>query len=156
MKRSCNVELERSAGDAKGCAIRDTGAHTPQTPPITTDAQASLPDARGLFEARASNDLASKNTSNPSGGNTVDYYTRQRLLSKIAGNSTPRSNTFMVWVTVGFFEAYEAVPVGELLAYPGSAGTIEIAVREGDACTQLGVQRGALVRPAGDGASPYR
>lgn len=58
--------------------------------------------------------------------------------------------------TLPVVDTYEAVPVGELLAYPGSAGTIEIAVREGDACAQLGVHRGALVRPAVDGASPYR
>jgi hypothetical protein len=64
-------------------------------------------DQRGLFEARSINDLASKSQA---GGNSVDYYTRQRLLSKIAGNTTPRSNVFLVWMTVGFFEAYEAVP----------------------------------------------
>jgi hypothetical protein len=64
-------------------------------------------DKRGLFEARAQSDLASQGGA---AGNTIDHYTRQRLLSKIAGNTTPRSNVFLVWITVGFFEAYEAVP----------------------------------------------
>ena len=61
-------------------------------------------DKRGLFEARAQLDLVSMNAG---GGNTIDYYARQRLLSKIAGNTTPRSNTFLVWISVGFFEVYQ-------------------------------------------------
>ena len=64
---------------------------------------AAVLDKRGLFEARTQTDLSSQagNT------NTIDYYTRQRLLSKIAGNTTQRSNVFLVWITVGFFEAYQ-------------------------------------------------
>jgi hypothetical protein len=41
---------------------------------------------------------------------------------------------------------YEDVAVGELVAYAGSAGTIEIALREGDAAAALGLRRGAPLR----------
>ena len=42
-------------------------------------------------------------------------------------------------------ETYESVAAGELLAYIGSRGTLEIAVREGNAAELLGVARGAPV-----------
>jgi hypothetical protein len=64
-------------------------------------------DRRRLVEARSQIDLSSLSAA---AGNTVDYYTRQRLLSKIAGNTTQRSNVFLVWVTVGFFEAFQPNP----------------------------------------------
>ncbi len=53
---------------------------------------------------------------------------------------------------------YEDVGVGELLAYVGSAKTIEIAVREGRADERLGVKRGTQVLPfaAAAAAGPYR
>lgn len=35
----------------------------------------------------------------------VDFHTRNRLLSKIAGNTTTRSNTFVVFMSVAYFEA---------------------------------------------------
>lgn len=37
----------------------------------------------------------------------VDFYTRNRLLSKIAGNTTNRSNVFFVFIQVDYFEAVE-------------------------------------------------
>jgi S-adenosyl-L-methionine hydrolase (adenosine-forming) len=43
---------------------------------------------------------------------------------------------------------YEDVAPGELVAYVGSAGTIEIAVREGSAAAALAIGRGAMVEPA--------
>ncbi|HTJ44205.1 MAG TPA: SAM-dependent chlorinase/fluorinase [Kofleriaceae bacterium] len=43
---------------------------------------------------------------------------------------------------------YEDVAPGELVAYVGSAGTIEIAVREGSAASVLGLARGARVEPS--------
>jgi hypothetical protein len=42
---------------------------------------------------------------------------------------------------------YEDVAPGQLLAYIGSAHTVEIAVRDGHADRQLAVARGALVHP---------
>jgi len=54
---------------------------------------------RGLFEARTQTDAAG----GPS-GDLVDYHTRQRILRKIANNTTPRSNTFIVFVSTDFFE----------------------------------------------------
>jgi S-adenosylmethionine hydrolase len=42
---------------------------------------------------------------------------------------------------------YEDVAPGQLLAYVGSAGTVEIAVRDGRADRQLAIARGALVHP---------
>jgi S-adenosyl-L-methionine hydrolase (adenosine-forming) len=43
---------------------------------------------------------------------------------------------------------YEEVAPGELLAYIGSAGTVEIAVRDGRADKRLGLARGTPVPPA--------
>ncbi|QDT29951.1 hypothetical protein [Gimesia panareensis] len=37
--------------------------------------------------------------------NKVDFYTRNRLLSKITANTTTRSNTFIVFISVAYFEA---------------------------------------------------
>ena len=51
---------------------------------------------------------------------------------------------------------YEDVPPGALLAYVGSAGTIEVAVRDGRADTLLGVERGAKLWPDLDETGPYR
>lgn len=50
---------------------------------------------------------------------------------------------------------YEDVPTGELLAYVGSAKTIEIAVRDGRADQRLGVTRGTQILPA-TATPPYR
>jgi hypothetical protein len=100
-----------------------------------TSALAAL-DKRGLFEARAQGDLASKGST----GNTVDHYTRQRLLSKISGNTTPRSNVFLVWITVGFFEAYEAVPEQSV-----NGKIVQSAVMQIGAKTELTPHRGFFV-----------
>jgi S-adenosylmethionine hydrolase len=65
----------------------------------------------------------------------------------IAGTSLPLVGT------------YEDVPPGELLAYIGSAGTVEIAVRDGRADKRFAHARGSLVVPIpGEPASrgPYR
>lgn len=53
---------------------------------------------RRLFENRTQADY---------GSNLVDYYVRHRMLQKVANHSTTRSNVFLVWITVGFFEAYQ-------------------------------------------------
>ena len=52
---------------------------------------------------------------------------------------------------------YEDVAQDQLLAYVGSAGTVEIAVRDGRADRRLSLARGDLVVPAGDAPQgPYR
>ncbi|MFH1301219.1 MAG: hypothetical protein ABIK07_09170, partial [Planctomycetota bacterium] len=38
-------------------------------------------------------------------GSSVDFHTRNRILSKIMGNTTTRSNTFTVFMSVAYFEA---------------------------------------------------
>ena len=43
----------------------------------------------------------------------MDYYTRNRLLSKIAGNTTNRSNVFLVWISVGFFDGFQLTRSGQ-------------------------------------------
>jgi S-adenosylmethionine hydrolase len=57
--------------------------------------------------------------------------------------------------TLPIVVTYEDVEPGQLLAYTGSAGTVEIAVRDGRADTMLEVRRGAPVEPAA-AAVPYR
>jgi S-adenosylmethionine hydrolase len=58
---------------------------------------------------------------------------------------------------VPVLRTYEDVPPGEILAYVGSAGTIEIAIRNGRADTLGGgVGRGARVWPDPDQTGPYR
>ncbi|MFG0332388.1 MAG: hypothetical protein ACF8TS_03405, partial [Maioricimonas sp. JB049] len=63
----------------------------------------------GLFEARAQGDI---------GNDTVDYHTRQRLLAKIANNSTLSSNVFAMWLVVQFHEAHQL-----------SSGAVQIGAR---------------------------
>ncbi|WP_339734151.1 hypothetical protein [uncultured Gimesia sp.] len=53
-------------------------------------------DPRQLFEVA--------NRTEHEGGN-VDFHTRNRILSKIMGNTTTRSNTFTVFMSVAYFEA---------------------------------------------------
>lgn len=64
----------------------------------------------GLWEARNSADPAD---------NSVDFHTRNRLLAKIDNRTTNRSHVFMIWTTVGFFEAHR-------LATGAAAGEIQI------------------------------
>ncbi|HEU4727552.1 MAG TPA: SAM-dependent chlorinase/fluorinase [Kofleriaceae bacterium] len=62
--------------------------------------------------------------------------------------------------TLALSSTYEDVAPGALLAYIGSAGTVEIAVRDGRADRRLGIARGApVVAAPGDGTGrrgPYR
>jgi S-adenosyl-L-methionine hydrolase (adenosine-forming) len=55
--------------------------------------------------------------------------------------------------TLPILRTYSDVPPNTLLAYVGSTGTIEIAVRDGRADTRLDAPRGTLVVPA---SGPYR
>jgi S-adenosyl-L-methionine hydrolase (adenosine-forming) len=60
--------------------------------------------------------------------------------------------------TIKLVRTYESVATLELLAYIGSAGTVEIAVRDGRADMLLGVERGERVEPVSPGITrgPYR
>ncbi len=56
----------------------------------------------GLFEARTTDDVGTGQ-----GHNTVDYYTSNRLLSKVHNLTTTRSHNFVVWCGYQFHEAHE-------------------------------------------------
>ena len=96
------VENSPSSIQSVGNSLNGTDDTLLRTLVLDSSASPPLFDARRLFEARPMSDLVGAG-----GNNTVDYYTRNRLISKIAGNTTPRSNVFLVWVTVGFFEGYQ-------------------------------------------------
>ncbi len=51
---------------------------------------------QGLFDA---GDLAN--------GTGIDHHTRNRILAKVANNSTNKSHVFFVWAAVGYFEAHQ-------------------------------------------------
>jgi hypothetical protein len=63
------------------------------------------PGGRRLFE------LGTENPGSPAAdeflNGAVDPTLRHRLLSKVINNSTTRSNTFLVFVTIGMFECVE-------------------------------------------------
>lgn len=63
-------------------------------------------------------------------------------------------------LTLALVKTYEQVAPGHVLAYLGSAGTVEIAVRDGRADRRLQVVRGDLVLPLplapAEGHGPYR
>lgn len=63
-------------------------------------------------------------------------------------------------MTLSLVRTYEDVDSGQVLAYVGSAGTVEVAVRDGHAARRLQLLRGTQVLPAPPelpaGKSPYR
>jgi hypothetical protein len=46
----------------------------------------------------------------------LDHHTRDRILSKVANNSTYKSHVYYVWMAVGYFEAHETTVAG--VRYP--------------------------------------
>jgi S-adenosylmethionine hydrolase len=75
------------------------------------------------------------------------------LVSNLAATEA-RQAVAIAGHTIAMVATFEDVPSGQLLAYVGSARTIEVAVRDGRADARLGVERGALITPAP--AGPYR
>jgi hypothetical protein len=67
------------------------------------------------------------------------------LISDVRCAPGARGTVRVAGLTLPLVRTYEDVPPGEPLAYVGSAGTIEIAVRERDAARVLGVARGESV-----------
>ncbi|HEV8071933.1 MAG TPA: hypothetical protein VGP76_29735 [Planctomycetaceae bacterium] len=81
---------------------------TPSAPPAYS--------RRQLLEVGISNPvLANLNTTLPPPENdhladAVDYATKNRVLSKILQNSTTRSNVFLAWIQIDFFQAKDVNP----------------------------------------------
>jgi hypothetical protein len=74
--------------------------------------QRNTTTGHGLYEARASSDI---------GVDTIDYHTRNRILSKVDNNSTTRSHVFFVWMGLDFFDAHV-----------NSNGNIQIGAKNSD------------------------
>jgi S-adenosylmethionine hydrolase len=70
----------------------------------------------------------------------VDVY--GNLISDVRCAPDARGTVRLAGLTLPLVRTYEDVAPGEALAYVGSAGTIEIAVRERDAARVLGIARG--------------
>lgn len=81
---------------------------TPPTPAPTFDLR------RRLFELGTSTDHL---------GSAVDYSVKHRLLSKMVGNTTTRSNVFLVWIQVDFFQAKDVNPPNGVVRIGAKLGT---------------------------------
>ena len=66
---------------------------------------------RRLFEARSQADLAVGD---------IDLPSRNRLLAKVANNSTNRGHVFLVWMSVGFFDAVFPDPQNPAIVQVGA------------------------------------
>jgi len=102
--------------DDDGDTVVDNAAETGW--PGTDDLQ-----PRRLFEVGTRQDRYGLNLGGVPEGDedNVDFYTRNRLLSRMMGNSTTRSNVFFVFIQVDYFEAIEDNNGPDGL--PGQAGT---------------------------------
>jgi S-adenosylmethionine hydrolase len=83
----------------------------------------------------------------------IDHY--GNLITDLPAADAPE-RIEIVGTQLALVRTYADVASGELLAYVGSAGTIEIAVRDGRADERLRVKRGERVAPAGELTGPYR
>ncbi len=81
----------------------------------------------------------------PAGHRVVHVDRFGNLVTNLAG--VPPGGRFRIAgrVIAGLSETYESVATGELCAYLGSRGTVEIAVREGSAAELLGASRGTAI-----------
>jgi hypothetical protein len=87
--------------------------------PIEDTILRSHPDLdapRGLFDLGNADDAERYAGDNGGSGSgvAIDQFNRRRLLSKILGNTTNRSNVFFVFVSVQFHEAYEDPTTGSV------------------------------------------
>jgi len=89
--------LDTLAGNGPVGNLRENGIL--RSLPLDLQDPAKINNPRGLFEVATWSEHAA------TGSAKVDYFTRNRILSKIMGNTTTRSNTFIVFVSVAFFDA---------------------------------------------------
>jgi S-adenosylmethionine hydrolase len=82
-------------------------------------------------------------------GRVVHIDTYGNLITDLPGPDAGKAVT-IAGRRLAIVETYEDVPKSELLAYVGSAGTIEIAVRDGRADRVLQAQRGMRIAPASE------
>ena len=69
------------------------------------------------------------------------------LISNVAGPGAPAGRVTVAEADVGpLRRSFADVATGELVAYVGSAGTVEIAQRDGSAASRLGAGLGVVVR----------
>ena len=81
------------------------------------------------------------------GGNVLHVDVFGNLITNIPGDRVETGAEFRVLGRdiFGLSTTYDVVAEGELMAYVGSRGTVEIAVREGNAAESLGASRGTVV-----------
>jgi hypothetical protein len=83
--------------------------------PVTAPTPPPSPDGRRrLFEL---------GTAAEHGADTVDYATKNRVLSKILQNTTTRSNVFLVWIQIDFFTAKDVLPPNGVVRIGSKLGT---------------------------------
>ena len=91
----------------------------------------------------------------PGGGRIVHVDHFGNLITDLPASEAGSAVTILGH-TLPLVGTYEDVPSGYLLAYIGSARTVEIAVRDGRADGQLIAPRGTPIVPAAAGGGPYR
>jgi S-adenosylmethionine hydrolase len=87
------------------------------------------------------------------GGHIVHIDHFGNLISDVRGDAGATAVS-IAGHRVPIVRTYEDVAPGAVLAYVGSSGTLEVAVRDGRADTQLGIARGATITIDHEG--PYR
>lgn len=70
----------------------------------------------------------------------IDKYGNYKINCNIPSEST--NLVLSDNIRIPIVDTFEKVEVGQLLAYPGSSGMLEIAVREGNAAKSLGYEIG--------------
>ena len=103
------VDVNGNNGALEASILRSLSAD-PVTPPTTTP-PVNFDLRRRLFELGTNGEHTASNW---------DYATKQRLLSRMVGNTTTRSNVFFVWLQVDFFQAKD---VGSTLT-PADTGVV--------------------------------
>ena len=109
-----------------------------------TQLNSSGKNYRRLWEART---LADKTTQ------FVDPVSRNRLLGKVVNNSTTRSHVFMVWMTVGFFDAIYPEPHNPAIVQVGQE-LEDQSRRRGFFVIDRSLLEEALVPPSQPGLPP--